>query len=662
MPVDRRRVSARRTLVLLCGVAPALLTVGLALYRPPFVALADFRVYDAMLRALPPGRASSRVAIVDIDERSLAAVGQWPWRRDVMARLTDKLHELGAAAIAFDIVFAEPDRHKPGFLEPAPDAAFARALRRSRAVLGYAMTFGGGPVSPGACALHPVSIPLVQPQGSAEPPVFRANGAICSLPELARAAGASGFLNATPDADGILRRVPLLVEYGGHMYPGLALATVMAATGAKGVAVHTLNLNTTALVVDPTDTTGSSVIPLDGRSNLLVRYRGGNRSLPYVSAVDVLEGRPGAAKLADALVFVGATAIGAREIVSTPFDSLFTGVEAHATVADNLLRQDFVSRSPGALTVELCAVLVLGIAITLLVARAGLAWGTLGGGVALLLIWRSVVWVLAARGEYYSPLFPALGLVASLGAATIAKLLYERGRADRATDEKDLARRLMVQSLLSLTEIRDADTGTHSRRTQRYSRLLAEQLSEHPRFREYLTPSQISLFSSLAPLHDIGKVGVPDQLLNKPGSLTVEEFHEMQKHPGYGLNVITTAQSNAGAQDDAILDLAKDIVYTHHERWDGKGYPRGLKGDQIPVAGRLMAIVDVYDALTTRRRYRQPLSHDQAVELIVNGYGTHFDPDVVDAFLRTAPMMRDVAMEVARIGLDAKVAQPQAMQ
>jgi response regulator RpfG family c-di-GMP phosphodiesterase len=136
----------------------------------------------------------------------------------------------------------------------------------------------------------------------------------------------------------------------------------------------------------------------------------------------------------------------------------------------------------------------------------------------------------------------------------------------------------------------------------------------------------------------------------------------MQKHPGYGLNVITTAQSNAGAQDDANLDLAKDNVYTHHERWDGKGYPRGLKGDQIPVAGRLMAIVDVYDALTTRRRYRQPLSHDQAVELIVNGYGTHFDPDVVDAFLRTAPMMRDVAMEVARIGLDAKVAQPQAMQ
>jgi adenylate cyclase len=647
MQDDRRRVSARRTLVLLCGVAPALLTVGLALYRPPFVAQADFRVYDAMLRSLPGTTVKPRVAIVDIDERSLAAVGQWPWRRDVMARLTTQLHELGAAAIAFDIVFAESDRHQPGTAEAAPDAAFADALRASKTVLGYAMTFTGTASHPPPCVLHPLSLPIVQPRGGGETPVFRANGAICSLPELARAAGASGFLNATPDADGILRRVPLLVEYGGRVYPGLALATVMAATGTKGVAVRTLNLNSTSLVMD------ASVVPLDGRSNLLLRYRGGSRALPYVSAVDVLEGRATASRIDDALVFVGATAIGAREIVSTPFDSLFTGVEAHATVADNLLRQDFLSRSPDALTLELCTVLALGIAITLLVARAGLIWGTLGGAGALLVLWRSVVWLLASRGEYYSPLFPAIALVASLGAATIAKLLYERGRADRATDEKDLARRLMVQSLLSLTEIRDADTGTHSRRTQRYSRLLAEQLAEHPRFRTFLTPSQISLFSSLAPLHDIGKVGVPDQLLNKPGSLTVEEFQEMKKHPGYGLNVITTAQSNAGAEDDAILALAKDIVYTHHERWDGNGYPRGLKGEQIPIAGRLMAIVDVYDALTTRRRYRQPLSHDQAVELIVNGYGTHFDPDIVDAFLRTAPLMRDVAREVARIGREA---------
>jgi response regulator RpfG family c-di-GMP phosphodiesterase len=125
----------------------------------------------------------------------------------------------------------------------------------------------------------------------------------------------------------------------------------------------------------------------------------------------------------------------------------------------------------------------------------------------------------------------------------------------------------------------------------------------------------------------------------------------MKKHPAYGLDVITTAQQNAGANDDPALALAKEIVYTHHERWDGKGYPRGLKGDQIPIVGRLMAVVDVYDALTTNRRYRLPVSHDKAVEVIVDGYGTHFDPDVVDAFLRTAPLLRDVAIQVDRLAI-----------
>src|SRR5205814_10468266 len=193
--------------------------------------------------------------------------------------------------------------------------------------------------------------------------------------------------------------------------------------------------------------------------------------------------------------------------------------------------------------------------------------------------WRGSGWILAAKGQYFSPVFPTIGLVASLSAATLAKLAHERRRAQSAAHQSEAAQRMMVQSLLSLTEIRDAETGNHSRRTQQYSRLLAQQLHDHPRFREYLTPPHIEMLSTLAPLHDIGKVGVPDQLLNKPGALTEEEFGEMQKHPAYGLKVITTAQKRAGAAEDEILGMAKDIVYTHHERWDGHGYPRGLKGE-----------------------------------------------------------------------------------
>src|SRR5919112_104825 len=127
----------------------------------------------------------------------------------------------------------------------------------------------------------------------------------------------------------------------------------------------------------------------------------------------------------------------------------------------------------------------------------------------------------------------------------------------------------MIQALLSLTEVRDAETGRHSRRTQQYTKLLAEQLARHPRFRAFLTPERIDMLSSLAPLHDIGKVGVPDSILNKPGDLTPDEMVEMRRHPVYGRDVILKAEQQAVVRDDAILSMAKEIVYTHHERCDG---------------------------------------------------------------------------------------------
>jgi HD-GYP domain-containing protein (c-di-GMP phosphodiesterase class II) len=635
------RAESRR-FVLLCGLAPAILTVALVVYRPRFVAQIDYRAYDILLRSSAVRPPDGRVAIVDIDDRSLSAIGQWPWRRDRVAELVARLREQGAAAVALDVIFAEPDRSDTAAADPSPwDANLAGALLEGRVVLGYALTFAGTDSGRSDCVLHPLGIPVVQSQDGADP-MFRAEGAICSLPVLARAAGSSGFLNAVPDFDGILRRVPLLIEYQGNTYPSLGLAAVLAATGAKPVALRVKNENTTALEL----TTGR--IPLDGRGNLLVRYRGAKRAFPYVSAADVLAGKDAAGVFNNAVVFVGTTALGSREVVSTPFDTRFAGVEVQATVADNLMTRDFLSRGEHALTLEVVTVLALGIAITLLVARVGLPLGTIAGVVFLAAVWLLTRWQLAARGNYLSPLFPIMGMMASLGAATLARIAQERRRADRAGRETDMAHRLMVRSLLSLTAVRDADTGRHSRRIQQYSRVLAEELSRHPAFREYLTAERIDLLSSLAPLHDIGKVGVPDHLLNKPGLLTPDEYQEMKKHPAYGLDVITTAQRDVGASEDQILSMAKDIVYTHHEWWDGRGYPRGLKGSAIPVAGRLVAVVDVYDAMTARRLYRQPVSHDEAVQLIVEGKSTHFDPDVVDAFVRIAANLRGAGLERER--------------
>jgi len=314
-------------------------------------------------------------------------------------------------------------------------------------------------------------------------------------------------------------------------------------------------------------------------------------------------------------------------------------------VADNLLQRDFMYRPEHGVTLETQAVIGLGTVAALTVARFGLMWGALAVAAFMIAVWTGAQSLLTTEGAYFSPLYPSMGLLTGLAAMTVAGFGVERRRAERAGQERAVSQRLMVQTLLSLTGIRDAETGRHSRRTQRYTQVIAQELSKHPDFRSYLTPERVELMASLAPLHDIGKVGVPDRVLNKPGHLTPEELEEMRRHPRYGRDVIENAERAAGVRDDVALAVAKDIVYTHHEWWDGSGYPEGLRGKAIPIPGRVMAVVDVYDAIRTRTLYQTPMSDDEAVDFIVKSSGTHFDPAVVDAFVKVAPVLHRLAQE-----------------
>jgi adenylate cyclase len=633
--VSSPSAAPRRRFIFLCGMAPVLVIAVLGVFRPSFLARLDDSAYDVLLRSARTRGPGPKVAIIDVDERSLSTFGQWPWRRDVVGRLIDRLRSEGASTIALDIIFAEADRNGP-----AADAALAEALRNGRVILGYGLTFEPPPGVHSACGLHPIGLAIV---GSAaetsDQALFHATGAVCNLPMLDESVAASGFLNAAPDADGILRRVPLLAQLDGRVYPSLALAAVAAATGEREMALRIANVNAAVLTLD------DRAVPVDGKGNLLVRYRGKKRTFPYFSAADVLAQQLPAGALRGKIVFVGTTALGTREVVATPLDTLFAGVEVQATVADNLLQQDFIRRSALGATLESLVALVLGVAMAAGVARIGIGPGLAGAAASIAALWWGAGWLLSTRGVFISPLFPTAGVLGAVAAVTLAKVTVERSRADSASRDKTAAQRLMVQALLSLTEVRDAETGRHSRRTQQYARLLAEQLATQPEFRGYLTRERIDLLSSLAPLHDIGKVGVPDQILNKPGALTPDEQMEMRKHPALGRDVILKAEARVGVRDDATLEMAKDIVYTHHERWDGGGYPQGLRGTAIPVAGRVMAVVDVYDAVHARALYREARSHDDTVALIVSGKGSHFDPAVVDAFLSVAELFRTTADE-----------------
>lgn len=202
----------------------------------------------------------------------------------------------------------------------------------------------------------------------------------------------------------------------------------------------------------------------------------------------------------------------------------------------------------------------------------------------------------------------------------------------------------IIMAMASLAETRDNETGNHIRRTQAYVVALARQLQTHPRFREVLTDDNIELLSKSAPLHDLGKVGVPDRILLKPGKLDPDEFEIMKRHTVYGRDAIRAVESYLGGSN-SFLAFAREIAYSHQEKWDGSGYPEGLRGDAIPVSARLMAVADVYDALISRRVYKSAFSHEEAVRIMREGRGSHFDPDVLDAFLAIEARFRDIALE-----------------
>jgi putative two-component system response regulator len=204
-----------------------------------------------------------------------------------------------------------------------------------------------------------------------------------------------------------------------------------------------------------------------------------------------------------------------------------------------------------------------------------------------------------------------------------------------------------IYVMVSLAEFRDECTGNHIRRTQEYARVLAVQLARASRHAAYLTPQQIELIAKSAPLHDIGKIAIPDHILLKPGKLTPEEFDVMKTHSRRGHDMLRTAGTHMGEQGD-FLAMAMTIARSHHEKWDGSGYPDGLAGEKIPLAARLMAVADVFDALTTSRPYKIAMTREQAVAVIVQGSGAHFDPQIVEAFIE----IQDEFQRIAAMWID----------
>jgi putative two-component system response regulator len=223
-------------------------------------------------------------------------------------------------------------------------------------------------------------------------------------------------------------------------------------------------------------------------------------------------------------------------------------------------------------------------------------------------------------------------------------LVAERTREIVRRDRQLIATQsATITAFCALAEARDNETGNHIRRTQNYVRLLAEELCDHPRFRAVLDKETIQLLYKSAPLHDVGKVAIPDTILLKPGKLTPQEWVIMKRHCVAGRDAIVAAAKELVDCSDSYLNYAAEIAYCHHERWDGSGYPCGISGVDIPVSARLMAVADVYDALISMRVYKGAYSHEESVHMMARERGSHFDPDVLDAMLAISDSFDAVA-------------------
>jgi adenylate cyclase len=612
-------------------------------------------VTDIQVGLLPATKLSPLPVIVEVDEKSLAAFGQWPWPRHQVARLLEAIQHSGAAAIGIDALFIERDRTSPSeiqrvmerdFKQPFPltgikkslwdyDVILGQTLTTGPFVLSYFFTFDDLSINP--CQPKSASGALLSAAGKKDSSrqLHHAVNIACNVPPIQAGAKQSGFINSAPDSDGIYRKTPLVIEYKGRLYPSLALQTFLTAHALDSFLLATTETGFTLRLKN-------MQIPLDNAGNLLIKLPARGQNFKKLSAFDLLSGKSGTDLLKDKIVFVGFSAEGLHEVRPTPYAPQFLGVELHAAIVDNLIRQDFLHRPDNAFSLELIVAAVLGLALLIGLAKAGPIISVAIPCFLIVMLFVSSQLLLAKTGTVISPAMPIFMAFLALLTLTLMKYAHEYLRSKQMALLVAQTQEGIIESFCSMSEYRDPETGAHIKRTQNYVKLLAQHLQNHEKFKATLTNEVIELLFKAAPLHDIGKIGVRDHILLKPGRLGDDEFEIMKSHPEIGAEIIKSVAGQIGW--NPFMQFAYEISLYHQEKWDGSGYPKGLAGETIPLSARLMALADVYDALISKRVYKPAFSHNKAISIIREGKDKHFDPVIVEAFEAIHEQCRDIAL------------------
>lgn len=640
----------RRKILFYTGILLTFAVLAFSVCGREFMTKIDYKIYDIMTNLVPDKAPSDLVYIVDIDDASLQEVGQWPWPRYKMAQMLQHIAQDGAASVGIDSVFAEEDRTslkniKKTFLDdfgidielPSSvrgltdnDGYMAYVLSQGPFVLSNFFTFEDNVYSDQSCTFNPVKI---YGMTGAED-FYEAKGILCNIPQFSGAVASAGFINALPDKDGIMRRLPLLINYKYAVYPNLSLMSYMKASGESDIEVENSFSGMYILV-------NQKKVPLNRDGTVLLNFNNDKKRYRYFSASDVLFERVKNDTFRGKIVLVGSSAAGMNDLHSTSTQAYCPGVEVHATFVDNLINGTFFRVPSWSGFIGFLSMMGWGLIISFFSGKLR--------SVMLLMILPAVLAVIVGfsyvllryTNVYISPAGTIMTISVTWLILTSLNYYIEERRVLIRTRMLSETQGATIRSMASVAETRDPETGGHIFRTQHYVRALAEHLASKGLFKDELTKEKIELIYMSTPLHDVGKVGIPDEILLKPGKLTDEEFTIMKTHAALGAEIIKRAEF--GMSESSFLRYAGSIALSHHEKWDGTGYPNSLKEDEIPLCGRLMAVADVYDALISRRHYKDPMPHEQAASIIMMGRGTHFDPQIVDAFFEIEEKIISIA-------------------
>jgi adenylate cyclase len=618
----------------------------------------DFRLYDVMSKTEEIGLApeSSSTVVVEIDEQSLIDLGQWPWPRFILAQVVEEIVAHRPAAVGLDILFPEPDRTSPNQLKSFyrdrlglnisisglppvladHDLIFAQALNSGPTVLPLFISSKNNKHSP--CPLPAGSVLPIPPQLNL--PVSQS--ILCNTPVLQREASGVGYINASIDLDGVFRRQTLMIGYQDGAVPSFGLALLAQIDPNLSIKAPQSSWQPITVSV------AGHEIRCNSHAEILSRFFGRN-SFKTISAAEVLKGNYPENLFTGKIVLIGATAVGLFDQFITSDGEILPGVFTYASLLENIFHDRCLYQPEVSKTMAMASSLLFSIVIIWLIFRrrylvSSICYLAITIASILLTLMAIKHGVYPSLGYFLIPFslfyFITSAFFTILHYIDHKHFLEDLGRAHSAT----------IDSMTMVAETRDTETGAHIVCTKKYVQLLAQTLFDNGHFHAELNPHVIDLLYHAAPLHDIGKVGIPDAILRKPGKLTEAEFVVMKTHPQIGYTIIQNA-INSYTKTNDFLTIAANIAYGHHEKWNGQGYPQGLKGQETPLPARLMALADVYDALISKRCYKDSFSFKKAEKIILAGSGEHFDPVIVEAFRKLCPQFRQIAEEYSTGGI-----------